>query len=89
MHTAKQPVPGPSCLQDEIAIAKLIKCNFPGSDQIPAKLIKPGVETLSIIHKLINFIWNKDELPDQWKVFIILPIHKKGYKTDCNNYPGV
>jgi hypothetical protein len=33
---------------------------------------------LSGIHKLINSIWNKEELPDQWKKSIIVPIHKKG-----------
>jgi hypothetical protein len=28
-------------------------------------------------------------LPVQWKESIILPIHKKGNKTDCNNYLGI
>jgi hypothetical protein len=37
-------------------------------------------------HKLICSIWNKEELPQQWKESIIIPIHKKGDKTDCNNY---
>jgi hypothetical protein len=27
-------------------------------------------------------------LPEQWKECIIVPIHKKGGKTDCNNYRG-
>jgi hypothetical protein len=36
-----------------------------------------------VIHKLINSIWNKEELPDQWKEPIVLPIYKKGDKTDC------
>jgi hypothetical protein len=39
-------------------------------------------------YKLINSVWNKEELPDQWK-FIIVPVHKKGDKTDCNNYHGI
>jgi hypothetical protein len=40
-------------------------------------------ETLvSVIHKLINSIWNKEELTDPWKGSIIVPIHKKGDKTD-------
>jgi hypothetical protein len=43
---------------------------------------------LSAIHKLIDSIWNKEQLPDQWKESIIVPIHKKGGKTDCNNYRG-
>jgi hypothetical protein len=33
-----------------------------------------------------NFIWNEEELPDQGKESIIVPIHKMGDKTDCNNY---
>jgi hypothetical protein len=28
-------------------------------------------------------------MPDQWKESIIVPIHKTGDKTDCNNYRGV
>jgi len=38
------------------------------------------------IHKLINSIWNKEELPEEWKVSIFVPIYKKGDKTDCSNY---
>jgi hypothetical protein len=42
-----------------------------------------------VIHKLINSVWNKEELPDQWKESIIVRVHKKGDKTDCNNYRGI
>jgi hypothetical protein len=50
-------------------------------------LIQAGSEILlSEIHKLINSVWNKEELSDDWKESIILLIHKKGDKTDCNNY---
>jgi hypothetical protein len=67
----------------EIAIAKLKKYKSPGSDQIPAELIQAGGELLMLeIHKLINSVWNKEELPDQFKESIIVPVHKKGNKTD-------
>jgi len=50
-------------------------------------LIKAGGETLrSEIHRLTFSVQNKEELPQQWKDSIIVPIHKKGHKTDCNNY---
>jgi len=53
-------------------------------------LIKVGVRTIcSEIHKLINLIWNKEELPGECKELIIVPIYKKDYKTDCNNYTGI
>jgi hypothetical protein len=38
------------------------------------------------IHKLINSNWNTEELPDQRKESIIVPVHKKGDKTATNNY---
>jgi hypothetical protein len=90
VHTAEPLVPGPSCLEVEIAIAKLKTYKSPGSDQILAELIQAGAGILlSAIHKLINSVWNKEELPDQWKESIIVPVHKKGDKIDCNNYPGI
>jgi hypothetical protein len=54
------------------------------------ELIQAGGETLwSEIHKLINSLWNKEELPDQCKQSIIAPIYKKGDKTVCSNYCGI
>jgi hypothetical protein len=41
---------------------------------------------LSEIHKIINSLWKKEELPDEWKVLIIIPIYKVGDKTECSNY---
>jgi hypothetical protein len=34
-------------------------------------------------------IWNKEELPHQWKASVVIPIHKKGDKTKCSNYRGI
>jgi hypothetical protein len=74
----------------EITIGKVKRCKYPGNDQIPAKLIKAGAETLcSEIHKFIISIWNKKEFPQQWKESIIVPIRKKGDKTHCNNCCGI
>jgi hypothetical protein len=47
-----------------------------------AELIQAEGDTLlSVIHKHINFVWNKDELPDQWKESIIVSLYKEGNKT--------
>jgi hypothetical protein len=79
IHTAEPLVPEPSLVEVEIAIGKLKSYKSPGTDQIPAELIKAGGETLySDIHRLICSIWNKEELPQQWKESIIVPIYKKG-----------
>jgi hypothetical protein len=34
-----------------------------------------------VIH-LINSIWNNEELPEQWKEFITVPVYIKGDITD-------
>jgi hypothetical protein len=42
----------------------------------------------SEIHKHINSISNKEELPKEWKKPNTIHINKKGDKTDCSNYTG-
>jgi len=73
--------------EDEIAIGKLKSYESPGALQISTEMIQAECNILySEIHKLINSLWNKEELPQQWKEFITIPISKKGDKTDCSNY---
>jgi hypothetical protein len=87
IHTAEPLISKPNLVEVEIAIEKLISYKSLGTDQIPAELMKAGGETLySEIHRLTCSIWNKEDLPQQQKESIIVPIYKKGDKTDCNNY---
>jgi hypothetical protein len=86
VHTAEPLVPEPSAFEVEMAIEKLKRHKSPGIDQIPAELIKAGGRIIrSEIHKLIISIWNKAELPEEWKESVTVPI----YKTDCSNYQGI
>jgi hypothetical protein len=90
IHTAEPLVLFLAVFQVEIATAKLKRIKSPGSCQIPAELFQAGGEILrSKIHKLVNSIWNKEELLDQWKESVILPLQKKGDKTECSNYSGI
>jgi hypothetical protein len=90
VHTAEPFVPEPSASEVEVTGGKLKRYKSPGVDHIPAELIKAGGETLRLeIHKLIKLIWNKEELPHQWKESIVVPVDKKGDKTDCSNYQGI
>jgi hypothetical protein len=64
IHTAEQLVPEFSFVELEIAIGKLKRYKSPGTDHIPAELIKARGETLySEIHKRICSIRNEEELP--------------------------
>jgi len=53
-------------------------------------MIKAGGRTIPYeIHKLTIAIWNKEELPEEWKESFILSIYKKDNKTDYSNYTGI
>jgi hypothetical protein len=52
---------------------KLKSHKSPGIDPVPAELIKAGDRTIRYeIHNLIISIWNKEELPEEWKKSIIV-----------------
>jgi hypothetical protein len=53
---------------------KLNASNY-GTTVCPAELIKAGSRSiLSEIHKLFNLIWITEELPEEWKESITVPI---------------
>jgi len=90
IHTAEPLVPVPSASEVELAIEKLKSHKSPDIDHIPAELTKGWGKTIRCeVHTLIMSIWNKEELPEEWKESIIVPIYKKGDKTDCSKYRGI
>ena len=83
-------MPEPSAFKVEMAIEKLKSHKSSGIDQIPAEMIEAGDSKIRCeIHKLTNSVWNKEELPEEWKESFIVPIYKKTYITDCSNYRGI
>ena len=73
-----------------MAIEKLKSHKSPDIAHIPGESSKAGGRTIhSEIHKLIISVWNKEKLPEEWKESVIVPIYKKGDKTDCSNYRGI
>jgi hypothetical protein len=41
------------------------------------------------LYQLSIKIWEKEELPENWKMVNYVPIHKKGDKTLCQNRRGI
>jgi len=68
-------------------IIKLKENKAPGTDNIPAELIKYGGYILKYrMYKLILLIWNKGQLPIEWMQVIICPIYKKRDREICSNF---
>ena len=83
-------MPESSAFAVKMPIEKQKRHKSPGIDQIPAEIIKADGRTIcSKIHKLIQSIWNREELPEARKELIIVSIYKKGDKTDCRYYRGI
>jgi len=94
MHTkyekAETHVEDVSLEEVKIAIFGLKNWKAPGTDNIPAKLIKYGGEELHVvIYRLCQLIWVEERIPDSWNEAIIIPLHKKGDKIKCDNYRGI
>jgi hypothetical protein len=85
IHTAEPLVPEPNAFEVEMATEKLKTHKSSGTDQIPADLINAGGRTICCeVHKCVNSIWNKEELPEDCKESIIVPIYENGGEIDCN-----
>jgi hypothetical protein len=62
----------------------------PGNDNIPGELLKYGGDRLTErLHDIIKKIWKTETFPEDWKLSIVTPIHKKGDKLKCENYRGI
>ena len=61
-----------------------------GEDSIVAELWKcADNNSIECLHKIIEEIWKNKILPEDWTAVIINHIHKKGNKSDPNNYRGI
>lgn len=69
----------PSYEEVEKALNKLKNNKAPGSDGIPAELIKNGGRCLvSYLHEIVKDIWTHEKMPKEWEISLICPLHKKG-----------
>lgn len=77
---------------DEIErIVKELKNNkASGESLIVAEMWKTAhINAKESLAEIFKDIWKKEEIPNDWKSALIHPLHKKGSKTDPNNYRGI
>ena len=80
----------PSRMEIRKAIMTLRNGKAAGPDEIPAEALKTDVESaVSILHSLFTKIWEKEEVPAQWREGLVIKLPKKGDLRDCGNYRGI
>nr|KAG5688912.1 hypothetical protein BaRGS_009753 [Batillaria attramentaria] len=80
----------PSKAEIRKAIMTLRNGKAAGPDEIPAEAIKADTETaVNMLHILFSKIWEKEEVPAQWKEGIVHQAAKEGDLRDCSNYRGI
>ena len=61
--------------------------NCEGYDRIPQRILSDGAEVLKTpFSGLFQRIYYQKQIPQQWSVAKVIPIHKKGLKSDIENY---
>ena len=61
-----------------------------GPDSIPAEALKRDVTTsVEMLYSLFEEIWEKEEIPAEWKEGYLIKIPKKGNLSRCDNFRGI
>ena len=58
-----------------------------GGDGIPAELFQIlKDDVVKVLHSICQQIWKTQQLPQDWKRSVSIPIPKKGNAKECSNY---
>jgi len=72
------------------SICRLKNGKAPGVCGITGGMLKAGGEAVvQWLHKIVDLAWSSGNVPMDWQKAVIVPIHKKGSKTQCKNYRGI
>jgi hypothetical protein len=59
----------------------------PGLDKVPAELLQSSGEAgLAMMTDLLNMAFTTQTFPTQWRVGSVVPVFKKGDRSECGNY---
>ena len=74
----------------EIVVEELASGKAPGLDGISNEILKyASVVIVPLLYKLFNVILDTKCFPDEWSDALIVPVYKKGNKSEPNNYRGI
>ena len=72
------------------ALTHLKNAKALGVDNIPPEALKErGPCAMEALHRISNFVWEKEEIPDDWKRGLLVKLTKKGDLSRCGNWRGI
>ncbi|MCU7801012.1 MAG: hypothetical protein KZQ70_12955 [gamma proteobacterium symbiont of Lucinoma myriamae] len=72
------------------AITKLKRNKSPGIDLLPPELFLDSSDLICpLLAKLFNHLFDNHLYPESWTKGIIVPVPKKGNRSNVNNYRGI
>ena len=72
------------------SIARLKSQKAPGVWGVTSEMIKAGGEmAVRWMHSIVNVAWKAGSVPEDWRKFLVIPVHKKGSKVQCTNCCGI
>lgn len=61
-----------------------------GEDKLDPEMIKYlGEQGIDWFWKICNTAWESREIPSDWENNLVIPIHKKGERANCDNYRAI
>ena len=83
-------VSAPSIAEVKAAIGALKRNKAAGPCEVSPELLKSLDESgVSQLHSLLLQVWEARRVPKDFKDSVIVPVFKKGSKSDCSNYRGI
>lgn len=90
IETLKEEIEQPTKEEIYNIIETLKNNKSPGHNGITAENIKAGGKLLKEkIYELMGDIYTQEAMPQAWNKATIVPLYKKGDKSNCHNYRGI
>ena len=84
-------IPAPLSEEEIVtAISVLRSRKAPGLDGISLEMLSlSGGKTIRWLKSIFDTIWETESVPEDWQSQLLMPLHKKGSRTICDNYCGI